>query len=594
VVEAQKPVERRLAAILVADVAGYGRLTQSDEEGTLARLRTLQRELFLPKIAEHRGRVVKTTGDGMLVEFASVVDAVRCAFETQRALGAQNAPIPADRRIELRIGINLGDVMVEDDGDLMGDSVNVAARLEALAEPGGICVSEDAYRYLRGKVDAVFTDLGAQRLKNVAEPVRVYAVAPWGAAPSTRAAATTSNRAPRLSIVVLPFANLSGDPEQDYFVDGVTESLTTDLSRIFSAFVIACSTAFAYKGKVADLRKIARELNVRYVLEGSVQRSRGRMRVNVQLIDGETGRHLWAERFDKPIADLFDMQDEIVARIANQLQAELVTAEARRAQQAPNPDAIDLVFQGRAALYRGFSPDMLAQARRCFERALELDPGNVDALVGAATVNDVVGSGHMTDDPRPFMAAAETALSKALAAAPHHARAHCLMGMVLCSTNRASRGIDELERALAIDPNLAIARGFMGLAHVFIGRADETEAHVLEALRLSPRDAFVYLWFLNVGYAKMCLGQYEEALLWLRKSIDANRNNPWAFLDLAACLAHLGHLDEARAEVRALLEVEPRFTIAHVRRGVESDNAVYLAQYERVIEGMRNAGVPEE
>jgi TolB-like protein/Tfp pilus assembly protein PilF len=387
---------------------------------------------------------------------------------------------------------------------------------------------------------------------------------------------------------------MSGDAGQEYFVDGVTESLTTDLSRLSGAFVISRSTAFTYAGKAVDHKQIGRDLNVRYVLEGSVQRAGGRMRVNVQLIEAETGRHLWAERFDKPVADLFDMQDEIVARLANQLQAEIIATEARRAERTPNPDSMDLLFQGAATLYRGFSPDMLMKAGGFFERALKSDCGNVDALVGLAVVYHIIGSGNMTDDPHPFMAVAETKLSKALAVAPNHACAHWGMGMVLCSTNRAERGFEELERALAMDPNLAGARAFMGLASVFVGRAEETEAHVREALRLSPRDAYVNLWFLNVGYAKMCLGEYKEALRWLRKSIDANRNAPWAYFNLAACLAHLGRLNEALEEVKAGLAVDPKFTTRRVRACVESDNTAYLAQIERVIEGMRLAGVPEE
>ena len=329
---------------------------------------------------------------------------------------------------------------------------------------------------------------------------------------------------PRLSIVVLPFANIGGDPEQDDFVDGVTESLTTDLSRISGAFVIGRSTTFSYQGKPLDPKQIGRELNVRYVLEGSVQRAGNRMRVNVQLIEAETGAHLWAERFDKPIADLFEMQDEIVARLANQLQAELIAAEARRAETAPNPNSMDLCFQARSLLlFRGLTPDILAKARDFYERALTLDPGNVDALVGVGHAGFVLSANYMADDRSSDAAASEAGLAKALSLAPNHARAHCLMGALLCETNRAQRGIEELEHALAIDPNFAIARAFLGLAQRYIGRAEETEAQVLEALRLSPRDRFRYHWLFYVGAAKANLGEWAQALPWLRKSIDANR-----------------------------------------------------------------------
>ena len=318
------------------------------------------------------------------------------------------------------------------------------------------------------------------------------------------------------------------------------------------------------------------------------------MRVNVQLIEAETGTHLWAERFDKPLIDLFDMQDEIVARLANQLKAELIAAEARRAEQSPNPNSMDLVFQGWAVLIRGQTPDILAKARGFYERALKVDPGNIDALIGVAAVDTLDAWSYQINDPRSLMAAAEAKLSKALAAAPNNPRAHLYMGQVLCATNRAARGIEEYERALALDPNLALARGAMGLAHVFIGRAGETEAQVREAMRLSPRDTNLPAWLLHVGGAKAYLGEYEAAAGWLRKSIDANRNTFWAYFVLASCLAHLGRLDEARQELKNGLVVNPNFTIKRFHAAAESDNPVFVAQHARVAEGMRMAGAPEE
>ncbi len=349
---------RKLAAILAADVVGYSRLAGADEDRTLARLRALRSDLIDPTIAVHRGRVVKRTGDGALVEFRSVVDAVRCAVEVQNGMVDRNAGLPEDRRIEFRIGVHLGDVVEEADGDLMGDGVNIAARLEGIAGPGGVCLSEQAYWQVKGRLDLAVSDLGPTQLKNIAEPIRVYSLEVGQPAQAKPVPAPMPEKStpPRLSIVVLPFANIGGDPEQEHFVDGVTESLTTDLSRIRGAVVIARNTAFAYKGKPLDVKTIGRELNVRYVLEGSVQRGGNRMRVNVQLIDAETGNHLWAERFDKPLADLFDMQDEIVARLAGALNAQLVAAEARRAEQAPNPNSMDLYFQGLAWLNKGVHP----------------------------------------------------------------------------------------------------------------------------------------------------------------------------------------------------------------------------------------------
>jgi adenylate cyclase len=318
-------------------VVGYSKLAAADEERTLARLRALRSDLFDPTIALHHGRVVKRTGDGVLTEFRSVVDAVRCAIEVQNGMAERNAGLPPERRIEIRIGIHLGDVVEESDGDLMGDGVNIAARLEGISDPGGICLSEDAYRQVRDRLKEEFIDLGERDLKNIARPLRAFAVKTGSARPAAPLQAPTEKAGPpRLSIVVLPFANITGDPEQEYFVDGVTESLTTDLSRISGSFVIGRNTAFTYKGKHVDLKQIGRELNVRYVLEGSVQRSGNRLRVAVQFIDAKTGAHLWAERFDKPVSDLFGMRDEIVARLANQLGTQLISAEARRAERAPS------------------------------------------------------------------------------------------------------------------------------------------------------------------------------------------------------------------------------------------------------------------
>ena len=586
---ASEHVKRKLAAILAADVAGYSRLAGADEERTLARLRALRSDLIDPTISVHHGRVVKRTGDGALVEFRSVVDAVRCAVEVQNGMTLRNAGLPSEQRIEFRVGIHLGDVVEEADGDLMGDGVNIAARIEAIADPGGISLSHAAYEQMRDKVAQNFVDRGEQSLKNIARPIRVYALARAAAAPEAGKPGP-----PHLSIVVLPFTNIGGDPEQDYFVDGVTESLTTDLSRIAGSFVIARNTAFTYKGKPNNVKQIGRELNVRYVLEGSVQRGGNRMRVNVQLIDAETGNHLWAERFDKPLADLFDMQDEIVARLARQLDAELVAAEARRAERAPDPDAMDLYFQGTACWHKGQSPEILSQARDYFERALARDPGNVEALLGAAWTDAMRGTVFLGDDRAQRLAAAETAAIKILSLAPNHAFAHFVLGYVQIFTNRVTQGIAEAERALALDRNLANAHAFIGAGKTFAGRAEECEAHVQEALRLSPRDSYAYHWMASVAATKLNLGADAEAAQWARRAIEANRNYPLAHFWLAAALAQLGRLDEARQAVQPGLALAPGFTIARYRAGVQSDHPTYLARRERIIEGMRKAGVPQE
>jgi TolB-like protein/class 3 adenylate cyclase len=443
-------VERRLAAVLAADVAGYSRLMGADEVGTARTLRE-HRAVTDVLVAKHGGRIVKTTGDGVLLEFPSVVDAVECAVAVQAVMAERNEGVPTDRRMLFRIGINLGDILIEGD-DILGDGVNVAARLESIAEPGGICISSSAYEQVRGKVPVEFTDLGEQSLKNIDRPIRAYAV---GLNARVDRAVPPLSSAPRLSLVVLPFANIGGDPEQEYFVDGVTESLTTDLSRIRSLFVIGRHTAFTYKGKAVNLKQIGRELDVRYVLEGSVQRGGNRLRVNVQLIDAGTGNHLWADRFDKPVADLFDMQDEIASRLANTLGAELIAAEARRAERSLHPNAMELYFRGIACLHKGLTNEHLAQARDFFEHALAFDPGNNEALVGTAIVDLNKGVNFYLDDRAAPLAAAEATLVKALALAPQYAVAHMYLGAVHIFTDRAAQGIAECEHALSLDRNLA-------------------------------------------------------------------------------------------------------------------------------------------
>ena len=588
---------RKLAAILAADVVGYSRLAGADEDRTLARLRALRSDLVDPTIAVHHGRVVKRTGDGSLIEFRSVVDAVRCAIEMQNGMVERNAGLPPERRIEFRIGIHLGDVVEESDGDLMGDGVNIAARLEGIAKPGAICLSEDAYRQVKARLDLAVSDLGATQLKNIAEPVRVYSLqvgVPAQAKPAAPEKPSSASTPPRLSIVVLPFANLGGDPEQEYFVDGVTESLTTDLSRISGSFVIARNTAFTYKGKHVDVKQIGRELNVRYVLEGSVQRGGNRMRVNVQLIDAETGNHLWAERFDKPLADLFDMQDEIVARLANQLRSELIAVEARRAERVHHPESIDLYFRGMASVHIGGSPANLSQARDFFEQAITLDADNVEALVGLAHCDAYLGGGLFGHDRTARLTAAATALDRALSLAPNNASAHQNAGHLMVFTNRATQALSELERALKLDPNLAAGHASIGLAKITLGRAEETERHIDDALRLSPLDVTAYLWVAFAGFAKANLGLDEDAATRLRRAIELNRNYPIAHFWLAAVLARLGRIEEAGRSVRVGLTFDPGYSIRNARAGAMSDNAIYLKQRERIYEAMRKAGVPEE
>jgi TolB-like protein/Tfp pilus assembly protein PilF len=572
-----------------------------DEAGTARAVRE-RREAAVEVVRGFGGRLVKTTGDGALLEFPSVVAAVECAILMQKMMAERNAALPEAKRILYRIGVNLGDVLVEGD-DIVGDGVNVAARLEGICEPGGLRVSGAVYEHVAGRVAVEFADLGEQSLKNIAKSVRAFALSPESIArakvetPETEGASakpqSSSERRepPRLSIIVLPFANIGGDPEQGYFADGVTDSLTTDLSRMSGAFVIARSTAFTFKGRPHDITAIGRELNVRYALEGSVQRRGDRVRVNVQFLDAQTGSHLWAERFDKRLADFFDMQDEIVTRLASQLRVELVRAEARNSTRTP--DSLDLVFQGQACLFKGRTPHNLARARTFFEQALALDADNTTALVELALADVTLATAFYSDDRRARLSAAEAAATKALSLSPENPVAHFSLACVFAVTKRAQQALVQCERALEIYPNFANAHALIGFCKAIAGRAEETEAHVQEALRLSPRDVEAFYWLMYVGSAKSVLGCNEEAIVWLRRSIDANRGHPIAHFHLAGALALVGRLEEARAAAAAGLALDPQFTIAGYLAASASDNPGYLAHRARLAAGMRAAGAPE-
>jgi TolB-like protein/tetratricopeptide (TPR) repeat protein len=534
------------------------------------------------------------------------LDALSASIEFQHGMAEANGDAPADTALVFRMGLHLGDLIVDGD-DLYGDGVNIAARLEAEAPAGGILISRNVHDAVAGRVKATFDDLGSLALKNIDRPIQAFSVkwepSDWPVAtpvPSKatepaplRESALAKSDPPRLSIVVLPFANLGGDPELEYFVDGVTESLTTDLSRMSGMLVIGCNTAFTYKGKHVDLKQIGHDLGVRYVLEGSVQRGGNRMRVNTQLIDAATGNHLWAERFDKPLAEFFDMQDEIVARLASQLGTQLISAEARRAERVPNPNSLDLFFQGMACRARGFAPEYLSQASRYFERALTLDPSNIEALVWRAYVDAQKATLHHTDSEAAQYAATEAALTKALSLAPEHAFGHAALGMVQILTNREVQGIAQCERALALDRNLAHAHAGIGMAKFIVGRGEETEAHIQEALRLSPRDTFAHHWMAIAGTAKLLIGSDDEAVTQLRRAIELNRNYSVAHLHLGAALAHLNRLDEAQSAARMGLALTPNYTLRRLRAGAFGDNPIYLAQCERLVQGLRKAGVPE-
>jgi adenylate cyclase len=633
---------RKLAAILVSDVVGYSRLTGADEDRILARLRTLRSDLIDPIISVHHGRVVKRTGDGAIVEFRSVVDAVNLAIEVQRAMVERNAEVAPDKRIEFRIGIHLGDVVEESDGDLMGDGVNIAARLQGVAKPGGICISDDAYRQVKGRLDLKVSDLGPVPLKNIAEPLRVYSLevgqpalakpAP-PATPADQPKAVASKRrmgsaslaaaiaallllavaggwyilngrpptpveAARLSIVVLPFANLSGDPAQDYLADSLTDELTTALSRIHGAFVIARNTAFTYKGKPVDAKVIGKDLGVRYVLEGSVLPGTNQVRVNAQLIDADSGAHLWAEQFDTPRADLLQTQDEIVTHLAHAMELQLPEAEAARRKRTAtaNPDAEDLALQCEADVENY----AVAGSRIC-EQALAADPNNVRALTWLAVNSyNSVNEGSSVD-PKGDLKRADELAGKALALDPNYARAHSIKGGILRSQGRLDESIAEYERALALDPAMVIAVVGWGWDSLNLGQFEKGLEFFDKAIRLSPHDPILAFFYYGKAWGYFGLKQYGQAIESARRAIAISPNDfPGPHINLIAALALAGHEAEAHKALQnylASVPDGPRTIAAWKARttftGPDPPQPV-VESNDRQIEGLRKAGMPEE
>ncbi|MGE5145521.1 MAG: tetratricopeptide repeat protein [Candidatus Eiseniibacteriota bacterium] len=578
-------VERRLAAILAADVVGYSRLMEADEEGTLAALKACRSELIAPKIAEHRGRIVKTTGDGALVEFASVVDAVRCAIDVQDGMAARNAALPQDKRLDHRIGINLGDVLVEGD-DLLGDGVNVAARLEALADPGGICLSEDAWRQVQGKIDAAAEDIGEQTLKNIARPVRVFRLSP--AAGLVDVPGPVLALPDRPSIAVLPFQNMSDDPEQDYFADGMVEEIITGLSRLKWLFVIARNSSFTYKGRAVDVRRVGRELGVRYVLEGSVRKGGRRLRVTAQLIDAVVGTHLWADRYEGAIDDVFDLQDRITFDVVRAIEPSMQLAEVERARRK-RPESLDAYDHFLRALPHAWAVNP-ADARKALEHleaALAIDPDYAAAQAHAAWC-------HMTRhremrDPRDLETAvryARAALSRSI----DDASALALAGFIVALVDRDLASAQAaLDRALAINPHSAIALGFCALVCAFTGRHDAAIDFAERASRCNPIDPQRFRPDLARGMAYLNTGRYAEAIGTLQHATEAapRFGIPWMYL--AAAYASVDRMDEARAAIRRLLEVEPNFRIKNL------DDVVVGTRDETMAlkAALRKAGLPE-
>jgi TolB-like protein/Tfp pilus assembly protein PilF len=582
----------------------------------------------------HHGRIVKRTGDGSIIEFRSVVDAVRLAIEVQSAMVERNVEVPEDRRILFRIGIHLGDVVEEGDGDLMGDGVNIAARLEGACEPGAICLSEDAYRQVKGRLDLAVSDLGPTQLKNIAEPIRVYSLrvgvpaqaksakpaepvtpmppkkrssllplfagivallvliggATWWFLNANRPVAAASKapaEAAHLSIVVLPFTNLSSDPAQDYFADGVTENLTTDLSRIRGSFVIARNTAFTYKGKSIDAKEIGKELGVRYVLEGSVQRDQNRVRVNAQLIDTASGAHLWADRFEEDASDLFKLQDQVVARLANSLGNELIKAEGEKGGRTQSPDAIDLVMRGSALLQLIPVPkDSNDAARALFERALAIDQNYAAALAGDAFTYMIEFAYGWTNPQTDYDAKIIGQADRAIALAPDNLDAYNAKNAYLYLSHRANEAVDVADAGLAVDPNSARLYAARGNAETSLGRFEQAESDVRQAIRLSPRDPRMGNWLFFIGSAELEQGHYDAAIDEFHKAIESGYRPYMPYANLAAAYALDGKMDDAKSAVAEARRLNPNLTVKWA--------IAHSPNVPKAFEGLRKAGLPEE
>jgi adenylate cyclase len=551
---AEERIARRLAAILAADVVGYSRMMGADEEGTLAAIKAVRRELLHPKVAEHQGRIVKTTGDGALVEFPSAVDAVRFALDAQRGAAQRNANIPEDRRIEFRIGINVGDI-ISDDGDIYGDGVNIAARIEPLAEPGAICLSDNAYQQIKGKLSLDVTDMGERQLKNIAQPVRVYSIRPGGGADARPALSLPD----RPSIAVLPFQNMSGDTEQDYFVDGMVEDIITGLSRIKWLFVIARNSTFAYKGRAVDVKQVGRELGVRYVLEGSVRKAADRVRITGQLIDTATGAHVWAERYDRKSDDIFALQDEITLSVVGAIEPSLQQAEIERVKRkrSDSLDAYDLVLQAQHDVYAR-TPERATKALLLLERALAFDPNYALAHAYAAECYHTLflRGGLREENRTASIRHAEAAMAHGHGDASALAFAGFVIGM---DKHDHAAAFTAFEAALSVSPSSALTYILGSLILTFSGDAERAIEWADRGLRLSPLDPHRSPAFVSYAFGHFHRARYEEAAAAGRKAIQSSPGFSISYVALAAPLVKLGRLEEAKLVAARVLELQPTF-----------------------------------
>jgi TolB-like protein/class 3 adenylate cyclase/tetratricopeptide (TPR) repeat protein len=578
---------RRLAAILAADVAGYSRLMGADEEGTLEALKAIRRELSDPKVKEHRGRIVNTTGDGLLIEFSSVVDAVRCAVEVQHAMAERNVDVPPDRRIELRMGINLGDI-IKDGRDIFGDGVNVAARLEALAEPGGICVSRVVRDQVRDKLAFSFEDMGEQQVKNIARPVHVYRVLIDKPA-SAKALLPLPDKP---SIAVLPFQNMTGDAEQDYFVDGVVEEIITAISRLPWLFVIARNSSFTYKGRAVDVKQVARELGVRYVLEGSVRKGGNKVRITGQLIDAASGAHIWADRFDGALDDIFELQDQVASGVVGAIEPKLRSAEIERAIRKPteNLGAYDLYLRALAQFWK-WTPDGWSEAVDLLRRALDIDPSY-------ATAAGLFAWCRVVEQTRRLVSAQErdeASRFARLAVEKGNEDPDALWmggwGMLMLAGEHAA-GMSAMERSLALNPNSALASCFFGWAQSYRHQSQRAIEALERARRLSPLDPQPWVFYGGLAHAHFAAGRWGEAIEWADRALHAQPRMTAVVGVKAAACSHLGRAEEARAYVSRYLELRPGSTIGNVGGYVRTAvSPEFRAAYT---DGLRKAGMPEE
>jgi adenylate cyclase len=580
-------VERKLAAILAAAVAGYSRLMGADEKGTLFRLKAHRRELIDPKIAEHRGRVVKSTGEEMLVDFPSVVDAVECAVDIQRSMAAREAEVPTDARIVLRVGVNLGDVIVDGD-DVHGDGVNIAARLEAIAAPGSICISETAYQQVRDKLAIGFEDLGERELKNIARPVRVYCAGKTQAAKERPALALPD----RPSIAVLPFQNLGGDPEQEYFADGMVEDITTALSRMPWLFVIARNSSFTYKGRAVDLKQVARELGVRYVLEGSIRKAASRVRIAGQLIDGSTGAHLWADRFEGALEDIFDLQDQVTSSVVGAIAPRLEQAEIERAKRKPTESlhAYDCHLRGKDSLYQ-WTREGTSEALRMFYRAIELDPDFASAHGAAARCYNLrKASNWMTDREQEIAETARLA-RRAVELGRDDAAALTAGGFALAYVvGDLDDGAAYIDRALALNPNLATAWLHSGVVRTYLREPDLAIEHLARAMRLSPLDPQMFLMQAETAHAHFFAGRYDLASSWAGRAIRHPPESHNSLRIAVASNALAGRLEQAQKTLVRLRQLDPLLRVSNLRERLGPYRPEDVA---RLQEGLRRAGLPE-